>query len=86
MTGVILAVMKTAISIPDEVFRQADRLAKKLGISRSEFYSQAVSRFLEERGREGITKALDALFTEEPSELDTNIAAAQTSSVVDEGW
>lgn len=78
--------MKTAISIPDEIFRQADRLAKKLGVSRSELYAHAVARFLEERGREGITQALDALFTEEPSELDANIAAAQTSSVVDEGW
>lgn len=78
--------MKTAISIPDDVFRRADRLAKKLRVSRSELYARAVARFLEEHGREGITKALDALYAEEPSDLDARIAAAQTSSLADNAW
>lgn len=78
--------MKTAISIPDDVFRRADRLAKKLGVSRSELYARAVARFLEEHGREGITKVLDALYAEEPSELDPRIAAEQTSSIADDAW
>ena len=34
--------MKTAISIPDEVFRSAERLAQRLGVSRSELYAKAV--------------------------------------------
>ncbi len=34
--------MKTAISIPDEVFRQAEQAAKRLGVSRSEFFTRAV--------------------------------------------
>src|SRR5689334_20092234 len=37
--------MKTAISIPDRVFTQADRLAKRLGLTRSELYARAVERF-----------------------------------------
>lgn len=32
--------MKTAISVPDEVFRLATRYAKRLGISRSELFTQ----------------------------------------------
>ena len=39
--------MKTAISIPDEVFEAADRTAKKLGVSRSELYATAVHEFIE---------------------------------------
>lgn len=78
--------MKTAISIPDDVFRRADRLAKKLRVSRSELYARAVARFLQEHGREGITKALDALYAEQPSDLDPRIAAAQTSSIADDAW
>ncbi len=34
--------MKTAISIPDEIFEQAERLAKTRGWSRSELYANAV--------------------------------------------
>src|ERR1041384_6218880 len=35
--------MKTAISIPDSIFHDADALAKRLGISRSELYARAVA-------------------------------------------
>lgn len=35
--------MKTAISIPDKVFRSADALARRLGISRSELYTTAIT-------------------------------------------
>jgi metal-responsive CopG/Arc/MetJ family transcriptional regulator len=39
--------MKTAISIPDEVFEAAERTAKAPGVSRSEFYATAVREDLE---------------------------------------
>ena len=38
--------MKTAISIPDDVFREAERAAKRLGMSRSELFSRAAVEFL----------------------------------------
>ena len=41
--------MKTAISIPDELFIVADNYAKDLGVSRSYLYATAVAKFLEQR-------------------------------------
>jgi metal-responsive CopG/Arc/MetJ family transcriptional regulator len=40
--------MKTAISLPNDVFESADELAQRLGISRSELYATAVAEYLAE--------------------------------------
>ena len=37
--------MKTAVTIPDPVFKAAEKLAKRLGVSRSELYARAVAEF-----------------------------------------
>ena len=63
--------MKTAISVPDDVFEQAERAAKRLGVSRSELFSRALRAFLATGAAENITKSYDDAFGEEPaSELD----------------
>jgi predicted transcriptional regulator len=54
--------MKTAISIPDEVFAEAEELAKALKVSRSRLYSRAVREYVARHGTEQVTAALDALF------------------------
>jgi hypothetical protein len=54
--------VKTAISIPDDVFKEAERAAKRLGISRSELFTQAVRRFLETQRNASITRSYDAAF------------------------
>lgn len=41
--------MKTAISIPDEVFAEAERVARRLGMSRSELFTKAVQAYLQTR-------------------------------------
>ncbi len=56
--------MKTAISVPDEVFEDAERLAGRLGWTRSHLYTQAVREFLERQGDDPVTAALDALADE----------------------
>ena len=37
--------MKTAVSIPDAVFDAAERLAERLGLSRSELYARAIDAY-----------------------------------------
>ena len=44
--------MKTAVSLPDEIFRQAEARAKKLRISRSKLYATALSEYLERQRAE----------------------------------
>jgi hypothetical protein len=47
--------VKTAISIPDETFVRAERQAAALGMSRSEFFTRAVRRYLEQLEAESLT-------------------------------
>ncbi|MFV0318497.1 MAG: ChpI protein, partial [Microthrixaceae bacterium] len=56
--------MKTAVSIPQDIFEAADRTAKRLGISRSQLYSRAVARFVAEQGSDEVTAKLDELADE----------------------
>ena len=52
--------MKTAISLPDDTFERASHRAKDLGLSRSEFFARAASRYLEELDAGSVTKQIDA--------------------------
>jgi hypothetical protein len=58
--------MKTAISVPDDVFEQAEQTAKRLGLSRSELFSRAMRAFLATSAAENVTKSYDAAFGEKP--------------------
>jgi metal-responsive CopG/Arc/MetJ family transcriptional regulator len=51
--------MKTAISIPDDVFEDAERLARRLGHSRSQLYSRALREFVARHEPGHVTAALD---------------------------
>lgn len=66
--------MKTAISVPDETFEQASRRAHDLGMSRSEFFSRAAARYLDELDAGSVTRqidlALEALGEVDDSSLD----------------
>lgn len=78
--------MKTAISIPDEVFEAADRTAKKLGVSRSELYSTAVYEYIERHRVADVTSRLNDLYASEDSELDEHLGRMQRKSLKKEDW
>lgn len=76
--------MKTAISIPDEIFESAEALASRLGVSRSELYATAVARLLAEHEHGQLTARLDAVYgdaIDEPSRLEPGYAALQSRAV-----
>jgi len=56
---VILRDMKTAISVPDETFRRVDHAAKRLGVSRSEFFARAAEKALDALEDDGTTEAIN---------------------------
>jgi len=71
--------MKTAISIPDRVFRSAEQLAARLGVSRSELYSNALAAFVDKHQDDLITSRLNEIYgpdREDPS-LDAELALLQ---------
>ena len=86
MTRVILSEVKTAISLPDDLFRQAEALAKRLGIPRSQLYARALEEYLEIHGPAHVTSALDAVYADVDSALDPGLATAQASAVDEEEW
>ena len=52
-------IVKTAISLPDEIYEQATRQAAELGISRSEFFARAARRYLDELAAQSLTRQID---------------------------
>ena len=78
--------MKTAISIPNNVFEQAESLARKLKISRSELFTEAVKVYLKENYVEDVTAKLDEVYENAVSNLDKNLLNAQTASLPKEKW
>jgi len=64
ITRYTLGGMKTAVSIPQDIYEAADRTAKRLGISRSQLYAQAVAAFIAEQGDDEITAKLNELADE----------------------
>lgn len=78
--------MKTAVSLPDDLFHRADALATRLGIPRSRLYARAISDFLEAHEQAHVTEALNSLYADEDSTLDTGLVRAQAESLADEDW
>ena len=78
--------MKTAISLPDDLFSAADSLASRLGLSRSALYSAAVAEFLAKHTESEVTARLDQLYAAEPSTLAPELRRAQRSSLGPEAW
>ena len=56
--------MKTAISVPDDLFAQVDRLAKRSRRSRSEVYSAALREYVARHAPDEVTSGLDAVLAE----------------------
>ncbi len=78
--------MKTAISIPDKLFRAAEQFAENHGFSRSRLYAEAVALYLELHPSTHITEKLDELYSSSPSKLDETISKMQFSSLDKEEW
>ena len=78
--------MKTAISIPDELFESAEQFAQRRGLSRSELYATALRQYLQEHRSEAITQQLDAIYSEEASTLDPVLVQAQTHALSKDEW
>jgi metal-responsive CopG/Arc/MetJ family transcriptional regulator len=78
--------MKTAISLPDELFTAADALAGRLGVSRSELYATAVAEYLAKHEVSEVTARLDAIYATESSVLDPAFRRAQGRTIGREEW
>ena len=86
--GYTINCMKTAISLPDTLYRAANHLARKLGISRSEVFQRALAAYVSAHEDAGVTAALDAVYPEggEVARLDRVLERLQAASLPKEDW
>lgn len=78
--------MKTAISIPNEIFEAAEKMARRLGLSRSQLYTNAVSEFLRRHFSDDVTEKLNQVYDTESSELDSVARTLQYASLDKDDW
>ncbi len=78
--------MKTAISLPDSVFHEAESVAQRLGVSRSELYVKALAEYLRKYNEEQIAAKFNEVYAEESSALDPALAEMQFASIPYEEW
>lgn len=71
--------MKTAISVPDEIFDRASRRAKDLGVSRSEFFARAADNYLDELDAHSVTEQIDAALEQCGAADDSNAEAVEAA-------
>jgi len=78
--------MKTAISLPDDLFRSADTLAERLGVSRSQLFATAVAEFLAKHQAKKITDQLNAVYATQDGRIDPSLSRLQARSVPRDAW
>jgi metal-responsive CopG/Arc/MetJ family transcriptional regulator len=68
--------MKTAISIPDDIFAGAERLARRTRRSRSQLFSDALKEYLARHGIDEVTEAMDRVCMEVGGHTDAFVSAS----------
>ncbi len=78
--------MKTAISLPDKVFHEAERYARRAGKSRSQLYSRALEEYLARHASDRVAEALDRVCGELGDQRDPFVSAASRRTLRRSQW
>jgi len=78
--------MKTAVSLPDEIFEEADRLARRLKKSRSRLYREAVTEYVARHDPDAVTAAMDALISDLDTRPEVSVTAAARRVLENAEW
>jgi metal-responsive CopG/Arc/MetJ family transcriptional regulator len=78
--------MKTAISIPDKIFAEAERLSRRLKKSRSQVYTEAVTEYLARHDPEAVTEAMNRVCEGIDTRADPAVSAAAIRTLEQVEW
>jgi metal-responsive CopG/Arc/MetJ family transcriptional regulator len=78
--------MKTAVSIPNELFDMAERLARRTRKSRSRLFSDALREYVARRSPDKVTEAMDEALLEISDSTDPFLAAASRTRLEQSEW
>lgn len=76
--------MKVVISLPNRTFAAAERVSKRLGISRDRFFALAVEAFVRTQPCDEVREALAAVYGSEPAAVDSMIDRLQAEALREE--
>jgi hypothetical protein len=71
--------MKTAVSVPDDVYQKAEHLARSAGKSRSEVYSTALREYVARHAPDEVTEALDKVLQDLGMEASPDIFVSEAA-------
>jgi len=78
--------MKTAISIPDDVFARVESFAHRRKMTRSSLFTVAVDEYLLHHRNDDVTRRLNEVYASEDSSLDPVFARLQSLLLPKEDW
>lgn len=78
--------MKTAISVPNDIFELSEKLAKKLKVSRSQIFAMGVKKLGEEFEEEEIISSINRVCEKVDTSLDPAIRDYQKRTFKREKW
>jgi metal-responsive CopG/Arc/MetJ family transcriptional regulator len=78
--------MKTAVSIPNELFEMAERLARRTGKSRSRLFSDALREYVARRSPDRITESMDRALAAIGEETDPFVSLASRRRLEQAEW
>ena len=78
--------MKIAVSVPDEVFEEAEALARRMKRSRSEVYSRALAEYIARHAPDRVTEAMDRTLAEVGEPADRFVLAASRRVLKRSDW
>jgi metal-responsive CopG/Arc/MetJ family transcriptional regulator len=78
--------MKTAVSIPDDVFEAAERLARFTNRSRSRLSSDALKEYLARHTPDQVTQAMNSALVQIGEEQDSFVASASRAILERNEW
>jgi metal-responsive CopG/Arc/MetJ family transcriptional regulator len=78
--------MKTAVSMPDDLFRRAEAAARRLRVSRSELYAKAIAEFLQGQQGNAITERLNEVYSRNPAKVEPGLHRAELKSPEKDAW
>jgi antitoxin MazE6 len=78
--------MKTAVSIPDALFKKGERLARRLKLSRSALYAKALDRFVRERDEDAMISRINEACEQVDTRIDPAWVRAQIAALPREDW
>ena len=78
--------MKVAVSIPDPIFAEAERLAKQFGTSRSDLFARALDEFIGQHAPDRVTQALDQTMAALAPQADEFVAQAARRAFSQTEW